>query len=497
MEQLYHWGHRFFKRCHHRHGHEKCLSLLVQCDALTGSVRLLLTLHGMLTQLCTNSYLCGCKLHLLYGLPLALALAQALAYGTTAAVSRFSLIIGDEFAALINIEINGFKHLHLSLTIFSRGWLNGIALFKIWNSEIKMPSSWHASRIDTVELKAQIVRKIGHQKAEKYFNHLKRLFSLKLSKSAFNKLCISTIGRENVSLHNQLIGSIIKNACLAKTPPLKESKVEGSPNVKIANGYQRSSLQSFCEDAFPPSPRKGRSPSIRDRKFKDRPRPLGPHGEIQSVVCEESVPRTQEQQSATELLSLSSRPPGEVVSVEDGEEVEQVSGSPCVQSRSPVRAPLGIIMNMGGSRKAFCNGSVSAFHPNTCHNSSELPDTRSLKKWLERKLEMEGLSISMDCVNLLNNGLDTFLKRLIKPCMQLVGSRYGHDEHLKQVNDQVIPGSNGMLPGRYMQRSTRSISATMLDFRIAMELNPRILGADWPVQLEKVCLHASEELIEP
>ncbi|KAJ6905790.1 LOW QUALITY PROTEIN: hypothetical protein NC652_023522 [Populus alba x Populus x berolinensis] len=78
----------------------------------------------------------------------------------------------------------------------------------------------------------------------------------------------------------------------------------------------------------------------------DRPSPLGPLGKPQSVECEELNARGQEQQSATELLSLGSRPPVEVASVEEGEEVDQMAGSPSVQSRSPVTAPLVFLLGI-------------------------------------------------------------------------------------------------------------------------------------------------------
>lgn len=347
------------------------------------------------------------------------------------------------------------------------------------------------SRIDTLELKALIIQRIGHQRAEKYFDQLQRLFSFKISKSEFNKFCIRTIGKENVPLHNQLIRSIVKNACLAKVPPVRGIKKFGNNlNVKVPNGYQRNCLQSLYGDGFPPSPRKGRSPVNRDRKFRDRPSPLGPLGKPQSVTCEEFTSKAQEQQSATELLSLGSRPPVEVASVEDGEEVEQVAGSPGVQSRSPVTAPLGVSMNLGGSRKALSNVSITSnYHPETCQNSGELPDTRSLRSRLQQKLEMEGFNVTVDCVNVLNNGLDAYLKRLLEPCMHLAGSRGGN----KHLNGQFIPGLNGMLPGRYIEREKKSTYASLLDFRAAMELNPYILGEDWAIQLEKIILHASEE----
>ncbi|KAI9182707.1 hypothetical protein LWI28_028083 [Acer negundo] len=355
-----------------------------------------------------------------------------------------------------------------------------------------MVSNQNFSRINTLELKALLVKKVGLQRGERYFDQLGRLFSLKISKLEFDKFCIRTIGRENIPLHNSLIKSIIKNASVAKVPPPKGIRKVGSNlTVKPANGFQRNSLQSLYGDAFSPSPRKGRSLVSRDRKFRDRPSPLGPLGKPQSMVaCEESVSKTPDQQSPTELHSLGSRPPVEVVSVEDGEEVEQVAWSPSVQSRSPVTAPLGISMNLGGARKTFSNLSISDdYYPVTCQNSGELPDTRSLTSRLEQKLEMEGINVTADCVNLLNNGLDAYLRRLIEPCMALAASGCGN-KHPNQLGSPLTPGLSAV---SYMQTPTQPIYGSMLDFRTAMELNPKVLGEDWPIQLEKICLRASEE----
>ncbi|KAL3538816.1 hypothetical protein ACH5RR_002182 [Cinchona calisaya] len=350
-----------------------------------------------------------------------------------------------------------------------------------------MVAKHHFTRMDTLELKDVIYQKIGHQRAEKYFNQLKRLFSLQLSKIDFDNVCIRTIGRENISLHNRLIRSIMMNACLAKVPPPKVKKVDGSLSIKVANGYQRSCLQSLYGDAFAQSPRKSRSPVHRDRKFRDRPSPLGPLGKSPSATCEEGALRGQEQQSATELFSLGSRPPVEVASVEEGEEVEQIAGSPSIQSRSPVTAPFGISLNVGGSRKALRIGSVSTDYvaPKTFQSSGSLLDTRSLRSLLEKRLELEGVGISLDCANLLNNGLDVFLKRLIEPCIGIAGT-HCPKEHDRHSSNQVMPGSSGVLPSVCSQRTLREVCGSMLDFRVAIESNPRILGEDWPLQLEKI-----------
>ncbi|KAI3445902.1 hypothetical protein Pfo_002567 [Paulownia fortunei] len=356
-----------------------------------------------------------------------------------------------------------------------------------------MVANHHFTRVDTLELKDLIYRKIGHQRAEKYFDQLKRFFGLKLSKVDFDKSCIRMIGRENISLHNRLIRSIVQNSCQAKIPPQKARKVEGH-SVKVANGYQRNCLQSLYGDAFPQSPRKCRSPVNRDRKFRDRPSPLGPLGKSPSITCEETVTRVQEQQSATELHSLCSRPPVDVASVEDGEEVEQFAGSLTDRSWSPVTAPLGVSVSMVGARKALHCGYTYNTSAETCQNSGELPDTRSLRSHLQKKLALEGLGISLDCANLLNNSLDVFLKRLIEPCIGIAGSQCT-DPHIlgRQSNNQMISGLNGILPGRFAERLTQPMYINMLDFRVAMESNPCILGEDWSIQLEKICHYASGE----
>ncbi|TKY51022.1 SAGA-type complex [Spatholobus suberectus] len=339
------------------------------------------------------------------------------------------------------------------------------------------------SRIDTLELKALIVRKVGHQRADKYFDQLRRLLSLKISKSEFDRICIMIIGRENIPLHNRLIRAILKNACLAKVPPVRGSARVGSAlSVKDSNGLQGGSIQTMFGDVFPPSMRRIGSLAARDRRFK---------GRQFGLPSEELIYKTLEQQSATELNSLGSRPP---ISVEEGEEVEQMAASPSIQSRSPVTAPLGISMNFGCGRRRHSNVSLhSKDYPETCHSNGDLPDTRSLRSRLEQKLESEGLTVTMDCVNLLNNALDSYLKRLIESFMDLAGSRSGNEQHLRQQNRQLVTSSNVLLPGRCMQTATRSAGASVLDFRLAMELNPQVLGPDWPIQLEKICIRASEE----
>ncbi|KAK6151164.1 hypothetical protein DH2020_016096 [Rehmannia glutinosa] len=315
------------------------------------------------------------------------------------------------------------------------------------NLGVTMPGDRHCPRIDTIELKLHIERRL-------------------VTDLANQSLISSVLGYwgERTSLHNGLIRAIIKNACSANAPPPKYEKRQSSLNVKMTNGYQ-SSLQLLCRDVFPQSPRKGRTPTVRDRRSKDRPSPLGPNGKAHIVAGEDSVLKVQEQQSATEILSLGSRPPVEVTS-EEGEEVEQIAISPGIHSRTPLKAPLGISLNSKGTRKVLSHGFSPLTDLDTCYNNTMLPDTSSLRKKLEQKLGMDGLNVSTYCVNLINNGVDVFLKRLLKPCLDLAASR------------------------------SECTSVSMTDFEVAMQSNPRVLGEDWPVLLEHVAFRASEDYMD-
>lgn len=354
-----------------------------------------------------------------------------------------------------------------------------------------MPASRHCFRIDTVELRVRIENKIGEKKAEKYFNLLDRYLSLQVSKSEFDRVCVDLIGKQNICIHNELIRAIVRNATFSKTPPPKPVKWNGLLSVKVPNGIEKSGSHSLYRDVFPRSPKKGRTPNIRERKFKDRPSPLGPHGKTHNVTFDDLTAKCQEHQNVMDLVSVGSRPPGEVNSVEDGEEVEQASGSLGTYSRSSVRAPLGISFHTKGTRKLLSYGSAPAVLNQSCYSSGELPGNSSLKARLDQKLESEGSKISKDGVNLLNAGLDVFLKGLLKPCLQLAGSRSEHN-HFNQVRNQAESGVNVIRPMRNAQNPVRSFSASMLDLRVAMELNPQILRSDGPLHLQKISMGASD-----
>lgn len=115
--------------------------------------------------------------------------------------------------------------------------------------------------------------------------------------------------------------------------------------------------------------------------------------------------------------------------------------------------------------------------------------------------------MTVDCANVLNHGLDSYMKGLIRSCVELVGARSGH-ELAKQNTEKhkaCMKRINGVRPGyqfrtrsggRPLEANKHRIQSpiSLQDFRVAMELNPWKLGEDWPLLLEKICAHSLWEV---
>ncbi|XP_031494809.1 uncharacterized protein LOC116260525 [Nymphaea colorata] len=391
-----------------------------------------------------------------------------------------------------------------------------------------MSPSRQTPRVDVIEIKAQLLDKIGRKRSDRYFHHLTGLLSSRLSKKEFDKLCIAAIGRENIALHNKLISSIFKNASLADLPPplSKEATSEGSQSVGVGGPCQRNHL--FHDPGRPWCSRKVRTKSLRDCKVRDRPSPLGPNGKTNNSAqhnsnsYDEPTVRAPDnggmnscdlhrpvEQNMAEMVSIDSRTFVEVVTVEEGEEVEQEE---TVSSRSPLRAPLGVPfcpMSIGSARSDLTGDVSGSFRENT-----ELPDAESLRKRMELMANSRGLhGVTMDAANLLNNGLDVFMKRMIEACLVIPRARTRHYQQAMPHDEkqfQQVPSVNhfagmngfyesdlrllrGRSPAVYRETTQQSFMASMLDFRVAMEMKPHLLGEDWPIQLEKILLHSLSE----
>ena len=414
-----------------------------------------------------------------------------------------------------------------------------------------------SSRIDLGELRAQIVKKLGADKSKRYFYYLNRFLSQKLSKSEFDKLCFRVLGRENLPLHNHFIKSILKNACQAKTPPpihppdpLKsgEHASDMSPGREDGHEHSVASFQNQSQKApvwsngFLPASPKVRS-GVRERKLRDRPSPLGPNGKVDSVShqsmgsedsgskvdmengirtpcdCQRPIQHLQAVaelpenergdvvQKPAEKPRIHGKGPAEMSIVEDGEEVDQLSRLGF--SRSPLIAPLGIpycSASVGGARKTLPVSSAGDF--DSCCDSGRLSDTDTLRRRMEQIAAVQGLgAVSMECANMLNSMLDVYLKRLIRSCVELVGARSTNELRMPPAPKQQMQGKviNGMWPNNHLHVQCADGSAEgvpehrppcsvfLHDFKVAMELNPRQLGEDWPLLMEKISMQSFEE----
>lgn len=395
------------------------------------------------------------------------------------------------------------------------------------------------SRVNLVQLKADIVTRLGPERSKQYFYYLHRLLALKLTKFEFNKLCFRILGKENVSLHNKLISSILRNACQSKLPaPINDEEVPKSTLTKALN--QPVFLNG---NVLPLSPKKIRS-SIHDLKVGDclavvlnGKADIASHqlastgdsdfstilenGHFTPIDIQKQLQHHQEliEQSKNDgevsfhhpaKVSLIKTPPDGSVSVNSKDHNDLAAkGGKEVPSRSLLHAPLGIpffSVSVGGARKSL--PLVSSVRSATSLDRGRLYDNEALRERMQQIATTHGLEgVSMDSANLLNNALDIYLKGLIRSCMEMVGARYGHDMMKNGSNKQqsggnlvncVWPGHNYQIQSSHrtlegMQEGRSCCPVSLLDFKVAMELNLQQLGEDWPLLLEKISMVLLEE----
>ncbi|XVE51757.1 hypothetical protein DITRI_Ditri02bG0066300 [Diplodiscus trichospermus] len=375
------------------------------------------------------------------------------------------------------------------------------------------PPNQH-SRINLVELKAQLIKRLGPGRSKQYFHYLSKMLSLKLSKVEFTKVCFRVLGRENVRLHNHLICSILKNACNAKVPPPAVTshdrqqsgdvllspqtwKPRSRSSTRLNEKVGFASRESATTNAIVVS--ENGDPTI--TKLVQHHQEVSCKADIERDVLlpnHEKVPFTKG--SVDGFLSESSRDLSEVLVVEDGKELS---------AKTSLQAPLGIPLfsdSVSGARRAL-SSAISGRYTKS-YDIGGLLDSEALRGRMQQIAALEGLGgVSVDCANILNIGLDVYLKRLITMGIELVGTRHGcnltknntvkQHSYGKLVNS-VLPSHHNQvgqssrdLEGIDEQRSYKLIS--LLDFKVAMELNPQRLGEDWPLLLEKIYMHSFEE----
>lgn len=383
-------------------------------------------------------------------------------------------------------------------------------------------------RVDLRDLKAQMEKRLGPDRSRRYFGYLTTYLSQKLSKPDFDRMCLLTLGRENLRLHNRLIRSVLYNAYQAQCPPPPPDAARSAKKVSQAAAGAFSS----CNGDARLLQVQGSRPvgaAVQDHHLKDRFRTMGPNGRVEAAAA---ASHTQVVRAAPENGALSSVELKRSVSFQQHEakhlRVDQLLPENALKkrrvasdaaadhsaqtSRSPLRAPLGIPFcsaSAGGARKLLPPPVNAGEDPFTsCYEHGQLLSTEVLRKRMEKTAESMGLAgVAMDCAELLNNGLDSYLKSLIRSSVDLKGADVRNDAtrgasykkhaHGKQINGVWLPNevqmqsSSGQSEASHDSRSRRLISAD--DFRVAMQLNPQQLGENWPVLLEKICIRPSEE----
>lgn len=352
------------------------------------------------------------------------------------------------------------------------------------------PSPLPTSRVDLGELKSQLAKRLGAVRSRRYFGYLHRLLSQKLSKSDFNKLCFLTLGRENLSLHNQLIRSVLRNACLAKAPPLQRKP------LKEEDGLDQPQPHIWANPERVPGPIERANIAVQQ------------NGDLCSCDLERRVDGQVREQTELHVkrCRLISMGLEEVVIKEIGESLEYRDDlKMCI---SPLRAPLGVSQARVGRTKISLPwaGSTSIDRCSRCLDNGELSHTEDLRKRMECVAALQGIGgVAVECAVLMNNGLDAFLKRLIKSSIELVGARVDREAIKQTLQKQETNGKliNDVLLDNHthLQSINRSLELqernccliSLRDFTGAMELNPQQLGTNAPLLLEKIRLHSLKE----
>ncbi|CAD5329633.1 unnamed protein product [Arabidopsis thaliana] len=368
-------------------------------------------------------------------------------------------------------------------------------------------------RIDLAELKVHIVKKVGVERSTRYFYYLGRFLSQKLTKSEFDKLCFRLLGRENLSLHNKLIRSILRNASLAKSPPSVHQS--GHPGKSLVLGKEDGPEES--RSLNPDHIRndlalsngvlaKVRPGTCDDRTIRDKPCPLGSNGKVLGPFAYSRPGRYPDERDSAFLC------PAEQKAVSGKDQVaapisRDDEAQVRILSTPPVMAPLGIPFcsaSVGGDRRTVpVSTSAAAI---SCYDSGGLSDTEMLRKRMENIAVTQGLGgVSAECSIVLNNMLDLYLKKLMKSCVDLAGARSmngtpgKHSLEKQQSRDELVNGvrTNNSF---HIQTSNQPSditreqhSVSLLDFRVAMELNPHQLGEDWPLLRERISISLFEE----
>jgi hypothetical protein len=368
------------------------------------------------------------------------------------------------------------------------------------------PAVSQSTRIDVREIKSKIFKTIGPERAKKYFQHLERFLSSKLSKNEFEKLCLVALGRDNLPLHNHLIRSILHNASRACGPPV----INDPRLVRGATTSGHVIVPPVWDNGGPLNlnVKENRPLSRRENLLTQKPS----LNHCDTIMLENGVhhlsdlKRCTQFQNSDHVEPLFKRPRMEkepfslhnsLQSNGSAKASRENLGQEIIhQPEGPVQAPLGIQLRPGnfGVARIPLSSVSSKDTSDTCIEVGELCDTLSVKKRLDKMAGASGLEgVSIECANLLNNGIDVFMKQLIGSCVELVRarSRHGklrHDALKQQMCRKLINGVSvhTHVSGQSSIIPPETNSISMQDLKAVIELNPCLLGINASLLLEKI-----------
>lgn len=352
-----------------------------------------------------------------------------------------------------------------------------------------LPQQQHRARINLHDVKAQMVKRIGTRRANQYFNHFRSFISSRIGKKELDKLVLLTIGKENVALHNQLVRAVFHNAIHAEIPP-------NSSNDLRSNG-----------DVFNSSLRKGRSnndiPNSR-KKVDDSTTPVDLQRSLQTIqdaaqqleeagITTEFVPAVKRLRMLPRIINSTSGEVKRGLEMEFCEEMMQPA-SYFVRASCSLQRPMGHFYQQLGDEIEEEDDQIS-----------DLPDTDSMQKLMEQLARNQGMEcVSKECAHILNYAVDALMKKLIKACVDLVGSSNKQKNTISEdsqgLQQQARDNNNNNNSNNNNNMKMGSVSGikfpcpveickppiSLTDFKVAMELHPQQLGENWPVQLEKI-----------
>lgn len=410
-------------------------------------------------------------------------------------------------------------------------------------------------RINVLDLKAHIVKRLGRKRANRYFAQFVAFISSRLSKPEFDKLVVVTIGKENVALHNQLVKAILRNTIQGRIPPplppsqwkhcTKFKSMHPSPSVTSNHTLRHTSPSTFSTgDSFLSSPRSPKSTPRHSRDRDYRVSPLG-NSEAHSALTF-SQPGQQLDVAAKQLDadSISSFEPSQkrertkCPPVSDdsvsGVEFELTCVEESILYKEEREETLPLLpfgrCNKGTLEAPFHSESrdicwrpvLHAFPAQLLQQdgldaeiecASELPDSGTMHSIIGQAAIEEGLEgASRECADILNFALDAYLRRLIKSCRAVGGTCtqgglilpdvckdnsvldmdvHGGARTLQQGMKRVCMRAPSESIENILQGAQHPISLT--DLKVAMDMNPCQLGGSWAVQLERLSLRISNQ----